>query len=199
MLSTPPETVLLQTSPLMRGHNDRAVSAEKSALYRIIMDSFASAKRQFQLHLRPNEVLAESLWSGPPPRIEEVQSALAQLAEWGNLESQPDMARFSTLSDYYRAHYLYPAVARRRGGGIGAGGVRANPAPPGRVADRGAGRHRQRPSNLATTLNASSATWFRAPARLRSRASSHPPVKPVDRCSQPYSHSIVAGGLLLTS
>lgn len=112
MLNTPPETALLQTSPLMRGLNNRAelfrhVSAEKSALYRIIMDSFASAKRQFRLHLRPNEVLAESQWSGPPPRLEEVQSALAQLAEWGNLESQPDMARFSTLSDYYRAHYLY--------------------------------------------------------------------------------------------
>lgn len=65
----------------------RHVSAEKSALYRNIMDSFAAAKRQFRLHLRPDEVLAEGEWSGTPPRIEEIQSALAQLAEWGNLES----------------------------------------------------------------------------------------------------------------
>lgn len=112
MLNTPPETALLQTSHLMRGLNDRAelfrhVSAEKSALYRSIMDSFASAKRQFRLHLRPDEVLAESQWSGPPPRIEEVQSALAQLAEWGNLESQPDTTRVASLNDFYRARWLY--------------------------------------------------------------------------------------------
>lgn len=182
MFNTPPETVLLQTSPLMRGHNDRAelfrhVSAEKSALYRIIMDSVASAKRQFQLHLRSNEVLAESQWSGPPPCIEEVQCALAQLAEWGNLRIA---ARYSPVFHPQRllpGALSVPAVARRRGGGIGAGGVRANPAPPGRVADRGAGRHRQRPSNLATILNASSATWFRAPARLRSRGSSPTPTQ----------------------
>lgn len=85
----------------------RHVSAEKSALYRNVMDSFAAAKRQFRLHLRPDEVLAEGQWAGAPPRIEEVQSALAQLAEWGNLESQPDTARVANLSDFYRARYLY--------------------------------------------------------------------------------------------
>lgn len=58
----------------------RHVSAEKSPLYRCVMDSFAAAKRQFRLHLRPDEVLAEGLWSGAPPRIEEIQLALAQLA-----------------------------------------------------------------------------------------------------------------------
>ena len=41
----------------------RHVSAEKSALYRNIMDSFAAGKRQFRLHLRPNEVLAECQWA----------------------------------------------------------------------------------------------------------------------------------------
>ena len=96
----------------MRAVNDSAelfrhVSAEKSALYRSIMDSFAAAKRQFRLHLRPDEVLAEGQWAGTPPRIEEIQSALAQLAEWGNLESQPDTARVASISDFYRARYLY--------------------------------------------------------------------------------------------
>ncbi|UUZ66078.1 TIGR02677 family protein [Polaromonas sp. P1-6] len=71
------------------------------------MDSFAAAKRQFRLHLRPDEVLAEGEWIGAPPRIEEIQSALAQLAEWGNLESQPDTARVASISDFYRARYLY--------------------------------------------------------------------------------------------
>src|ERR1700692_3207167 len=68
----------------------RHVSAEKSTLYRGIMDAFAAAKRQFRLHLRPDEVLAEAEWTDVPPKIEEVQAALAQLTEWGNLESQPD-------------------------------------------------------------------------------------------------------------
>jgi len=101
-----------QTSQLMKAMNDSAelfrhVSAEKSALYRNIMDSFAAAKRQFRLHLRPDEVLAEGQWANSPPRIEEIQSALAQLAEWGNLESQPDTARVANINDFYRARYLY--------------------------------------------------------------------------------------------
>ncbi len=71
------------------------------------MDVFAAAKRQYRLQLRPDEVLHEARWPGPTPRIEEVNAALAQLAAWGNLESQPDTARVSTLSDFYRARYLY--------------------------------------------------------------------------------------------
>jgi uncharacterized protein (TIGR02677 family) len=85
----------------------RHVSAERSALYRAIMDAFAAAKRQFRLHLRPDEVLAEAHWEALPPRLEEVQGALAQLTEWGNLESQPDTARVASISDFYRARFLY--------------------------------------------------------------------------------------------
>lgn len=85
----------------------RHVSAEKSAFYRSIMDVFAAAKRQYRLQLRPDEVLSEAQWPGAPPRIEEVNIALSQLAEWGNLESQPDTARVSNLSDFYRARFLY--------------------------------------------------------------------------------------------
>lgn len=33
--------------------------------------------------------------------------ALSQLAEWGNLESQPDTARVSSIEDFYRARFLY--------------------------------------------------------------------------------------------
>ena len=85
----------------------RHVSADKSALYRHTMDAFAAAKRQFRLHLRPDEVQAEADWPGVAPAIEEIQAALAQLTEWGNLESQPDTARVANLSDFYRARYLY--------------------------------------------------------------------------------------------
>ncbi|MDR2154375.1 MAG: TIGR02677 family protein [Burkholderiaceae bacterium] len=83
------------------------VSAEKAAFYRCVMEVFAAAKRQFRLHLRPDEVLAEGDWGAQTPRIEEVQAALAQLTEWGNLESQPDTARVASLNDFYRARFLY--------------------------------------------------------------------------------------------
>ena len=85
----------------------RHVSAEKAVFYRCIMDVFAAAKRQYRLQLRPDEVLTEAQWREAPPRIEEVNAALTQLADWGNLQSQPDTARVATLSDFYRAKFLY--------------------------------------------------------------------------------------------
>lgn len=85
----------------------RHVSAEKAHFYRRIMDVFAAAKRQYRLQLRADEVLVEAQWPDTPPRIEEVNAALTQLADWGNLQSQPDTARVSTLSDFYRAKFLY--------------------------------------------------------------------------------------------
>ncbi|OGA38292.1 MAG: TIGR02677 family protein [Betaproteobacteria bacterium RIFCSPLOWO2_12_FULL_62_13] len=85
----------------------RHVTADKAALYRAIMDTFAAAKRQFRLHLRPDEVRAAAQWPGEPPPLEEIQQALAQLVEWGNLRSQPDTARVTTLEDFYRARFLY--------------------------------------------------------------------------------------------
>ncbi|WP_213954911.1 MULTISPECIES: TIGR02677 family protein [unclassified Variovorax] len=87
----------------------RHVSTEKAALYRAVMQTFAAAKRQFRLHLRPDEVLVEGHWEGLPaaPRLEELQAALAQLTEWGNLESQPDTTRVASIADFYRAKFLY--------------------------------------------------------------------------------------------
>ena len=86
----------------------RHSTAEKAALYRAIMEVFAAAKRQYRLQLRPDEVLSEANWGHrTPPAHEEIAAALAQLAAWGNLESQPDMTRVSTLNDYYRARFLY--------------------------------------------------------------------------------------------
>jgi len=85
----------------------RHVSAEKAALYRDVMECFAAAKRQFRLQLRPDEVIAEVQRNGISTTLEEIQAALVQLTAWGNLESQPDMARVATLNDYYRARFLY--------------------------------------------------------------------------------------------
>ena len=85
----------------------RHVNADKAALYRSVLDVFASARRQFRLQLRPDEVLQEGAWDGTPPSIEEVNQVLKQLTDWGNLESQPDMVRSSTLADFYLAKFIY--------------------------------------------------------------------------------------------
>jgi uncharacterized protein (TIGR02677 family) len=85
----------------------RHLSADKANLYRSIMDVFAAAKRQYRLQLRPDEVLASAKWPSEIPRIEEINAALAKLSEWGNLESQPDTARVSSLTDFYRARFIY--------------------------------------------------------------------------------------------
>ncbi len=83
------------------------VIAENGPHYRAILDVFATAKRQFRLHLRPDDVLAEARWTDGPPTLEAVQHALGQLVEWGNLQSQPDTARVSTIEDFYRKRLLY--------------------------------------------------------------------------------------------
>ena len=81
--------------------------ADNAPLYRAILDVFAASKRQFRLHLRPDDVLAEAAWPGAPPTLEAVQQSLGQLVDWGNLQSQADMARVATIEDYYRKRLLY--------------------------------------------------------------------------------------------
>src|SRR5688500_3912744 len=76
------------------------VTADKAEVYRAIMGAFATAKRQFRLHLRPDEVLAEAAWSGLAPPPEAVQAALDQLTTWGNLQAQIDTSRVSTLEEF---------------------------------------------------------------------------------------------------
>lgn len=85
----------------------RHVSAEKSALYRTILSAFATAKQQYQLQLRPDDVFTDATWSGTPPSIDDINTALSQLTQWGNLEAQQDNSRVGTLADFYRAHFLY--------------------------------------------------------------------------------------------
>ena len=83
------------------------VTAEKTMLYRVVLDVFARAKRQYRLQLRPDEVLAEARWNGNRPSTEELSAALQQLVAWGNLEAQHDTQRVSTIEDFNRARYLY--------------------------------------------------------------------------------------------
>ncbi|MCA0242475.1 MAG: TIGR02677 family protein [Proteobacteria bacterium] len=86
----------------------RHVGTDKAALYRAVLDAFAAARRQYRLQLRPDEVLAEAAWpGGAAPGVDELGALLTSLVGWGNLEAQPDIARVTTLADYYRARLLY--------------------------------------------------------------------------------------------
>jgi len=104
-------TIAIEATAKTRADLFRHVTADKAALYRAVMETFAAAKRQFRLHLRPDEVRMEAQWSAAPPALEEVQQALTQLVDWGNLQSQPDTARVATLEDFYRARFLYSLTA----------------------------------------------------------------------------------------
>ncbi|MBM0105552.1 TIGR02677 family protein [Steroidobacter sp. S1-65] len=87
------------------------ITADKAAIYRAVMDVFSAAKRQFRLHLRPDEVLAEVRWPGERPTLDDVQAVLAQLTAWGNLQAQPDTARVASIEDFYRKRLLYRITA----------------------------------------------------------------------------------------
>lgn len=80
------------------------LTAEKVELYRAVLDVFRDAKTRFVLHLRPSEVAAAA--SGSPP-TDEVEAALRQLVNWGNLSADPDTADVSTVEEFYRARFLY--------------------------------------------------------------------------------------------
>lgn len=75
------------------------------------MHLFTEAKARFALHLRPREIL-DALAASPidgrdPPSLEEVEAALRQLCEWGNLASHPDTAEVATIEEFYRPRYLF--------------------------------------------------------------------------------------------
>jgi uncharacterized protein (TIGR02677 family) len=80
------------------------LTAQKSELYRAVMLAFSAAKRRFTVHLRPEDV-RDAL--GPGTDLESVATALTALEGWGNLRSDPDTSRVTTVEDFHRARYLY--------------------------------------------------------------------------------------------
>lgn len=84
------------------------LNAPLHELYRRVMGVFRISKQRFVVHLRPEDV-AEALRGGgaAPASQEDVQEALGQLAEWGNLRATPDTSRVTTVEDFYRTRYLY--------------------------------------------------------------------------------------------
>ncbi len=72
------------------------------------MEAFAKAKANFRIQLRADEV--RTLLGTPDPDTD-IDSALDQLVEWGNLERTHDTGRVSNLADFYRRHFVYRITA----------------------------------------------------------------------------------------
>ena len=83
------------------------VTAEKAALYRTIMRVFMESKERFAVYLRPQDVLSAVRAYGYSAGPAEIDSALEQLREWGNLTTLPDASEVKTVEDFYKQHYLF--------------------------------------------------------------------------------------------
>jgi uncharacterized protein (TIGR02677 family) len=84
------------------------LNAPLHELYRQVMGVFRVSKQRFVVHLRPEDVTEALRGNGVAPAVQDdVQEALARLAEWGNLRATPDTSRVTTVEDFYRTRYLY--------------------------------------------------------------------------------------------
>ena len=81
----------------------RYLAADNAAAYRRIMQVFVHAKQRFVVTLRPEEVLAGLTDAD----ADAARIALTQLEQWGNLRSDPDTSRVTTVADFQRARLLY--------------------------------------------------------------------------------------------
>ncbi|WP_054055484.1 TIGR02677 family protein [Alloactinosynnema sp. L-07] len=80
------------------------LAAPNARLYRDVLTVFARARDRFIVHLRPEDVATDL---GRPGDTEQVGAAVEQLVAWGNLRSDPDTGRVTTVADFHRARYLY--------------------------------------------------------------------------------------------
>lgn len=79
------------------------LNVPNAALYRDVMGIFARAKERFIVHLRPEDVAAESAHDSD----EQLAQALEQLVQWGNLRADPDTSRATSPEDFHRKRFLY--------------------------------------------------------------------------------------------
>lgn len=80
------------------------LGTDRADVYRQVMLAFVAAKRRFTVHLRPDDVV-EALGGRIEP--DSVARALSALEGWGNLRSDPDTSRVTTVEDFHRARFLY--------------------------------------------------------------------------------------------
>ncbi|MGH3266768.1 MAG: TIGR02677 family protein, partial [Trebonia sp.] len=71
--------------------------------YRRLLRTFTRAKQRFIVHLRPEDVAAEL----HADFDEQLTEALDQLVKWGNLRSDVDTGRVTTVEDFHRKRSLY--------------------------------------------------------------------------------------------
>src|SRR5262245_55027807 len=95
--------------PAMRPKALADITAEKAPVYRAIMRVFMESKERFTLHLRPQEIVDAVRRRGfeEIPDQTEIESALEQLCEWGNLQTRPDTTDISTVEDFYKQRYVF--------------------------------------------------------------------------------------------
>lgn len=82
------------------------LTVQNADLYRQLMGVFVTAKQQFSVHLRPEDVHAALPAEDRQP-LEAVTSALQSLERWGNLRADPDTSRVTAVEDFYRRRYIY--------------------------------------------------------------------------------------------
>jgi uncharacterized protein (TIGR02677 family) len=84
------------------------LTAEKSDIYRVVLNVFVEAKARFVIYLRPRDVerqlVEESVKYADAMAVEVI---LQQLETWGNLEAHPDTAEVLTVYDFWRVRNLY--------------------------------------------------------------------------------------------
>jgi hypothetical protein len=79
------------------------VTTEKAPLYAAIMRAYMESNARFLVHLRLHEIC--DLLQTPSPV--EIESALAQLCEWGNLQMIPDRTGIRTAAEFYQPRRLF--------------------------------------------------------------------------------------------
>lgn len=85
------------------------LNAEKSALYRAILRTFVAERSRFVISLRPGELhtaLADTVFAPS-----EIDAALQQLRDWGNLDDTPDHVDAASIEEFYRNRRLYQLSA----------------------------------------------------------------------------------------
>jgi uncharacterized protein (TIGR02677 family) len=88
------------------------VQAEKAPLYRAIMRVFIESKERFVVQLRLHEVICGMGTLAGNPEHTEIESALAQLCEWGNLQTRPDQSTACTVEDFYNPPHRYQMTSQ---------------------------------------------------------------------------------------
>ena len=78
--------------------------------YRRLLRIFARAKERFIVHLRPEDVAAELRVDAD----DQLTEALDQLVRWGNLRSDVDTSRVTTVEDFHRKRSLYQLTSEGR-------------------------------------------------------------------------------------